>query len=154
MCKGFCERRPPPRKVPSVWDPTPVLDIFMHWPLPLSYAQLVRKCSFILAILSSRRLSEFFGFKCDASHLQISNNFVQLVPLSLSKTDRARRIGPPICLNSWRKDASLCPVAVICALLEARDALDIRHDRVFLNARRPDSMVTLKTFRGFIMRSL
>jgi hypothetical protein len=45
-------------------------------------------------------------------------------------------------------------VAVICALMEARDALDIRHGRLFFNARRPDSLVTLDTFRGFITRSL
>jgi hypothetical protein len=38
MCKGSFEKRPPPCKVPSVWDPTPVLDLFMHWHLPLSYA--------------------------------------------------------------------------------------------------------------------
>jgi hypothetical protein len=31
MCKGSFEKRPPPHKVPSVWDLTPVLDIFMHW---------------------------------------------------------------------------------------------------------------------------
>jgi hypothetical protein len=129
MCKGSFERRPPPRKVPSVWDPTPVLDIFMHW--PLSYAQPVRKCAFILAILSGIRLSELFGLKCDVSHLQISNDFVQLVPASLSKTDRAGRIGPPICFNTWREDSSLCPVAVIRALLEARDALNICHDPLF-----------------------
>jgi hypothetical protein len=84
----------------------------------------------------------------------ISKDFVQLVPGSLSKTDRARRIGPPICLKSWRKDASLCPVAVIRALLEARDALDICHDRLFFNACCPDSTVTFKTFRGFITRRL
>jgi hypothetical protein len=38
MCKGAFAKRPPPRKVPSVWDPTPVLDIFMRWTLPLSCA--------------------------------------------------------------------------------------------------------------------
>jgi hypothetical protein len=128
MCKGSFEKRPPLRKVPSVWDPTPVLDIFMHWHLPLSYAQLVRKCAFILAILSGRRLSKFFNLKCNVSHLQISNYFVQLVPAYLSKTDKAGRIGPPICLKSWREDESLCPVAVIRTLLEVRDALDIQHD--------------------------
>jgi hypothetical protein len=68
ICKRFFEKRPPPRKVPSVWDPTPVLDIFIHWHLPLSYAQLMRKCTFILAILSGRRLSKFFNLKCDVSH--------------------------------------------------------------------------------------
>jgi hypothetical protein len=72
VCKGVFTKRPPPRKVPSVWDPTPVLDIFMHWTLPLTCAQLVRKCTFILAILSGRRLSELFGLKCDVNHLQIS----------------------------------------------------------------------------------
>jgi hypothetical protein len=45
-------------------------------------------------------------------------------------------------------------VAVIRALLEARDALDIRHNRLFFNARHPDSIVTLEIFRGFITRSL
>jgi hypothetical protein len=76
VCKGAFTKRPPPCKVPSVWDPTPVLDMFMHWTLPLSCAQLVRKCTFILAILSGRRLSELFGLKCDVNHLQISNEFV------------------------------------------------------------------------------
>jgi hypothetical protein len=126
----------------------------MHWILPLSYAQLMRKCAFILAILSGRRLSELFGLKCDIDHLQISNDSVQLVPASLSKRNRAGRIGLPICLSFWREDASICPVAVIRALLEARDVLDIRHDRLFFTARRPDSMVTLETFRGFISRCL
>jgi hypothetical protein len=41
ICKGAFTKRPPPRKVPSVWD------IFMHWTLPLSGAQLVRKCAYI-----------------------------------------------------------------------------------------------------------
>jgi hypothetical protein len=155
MCKESFEKRPRPRKVPSVWDPTPVLDIFMHWHLPLSYAQLVRKCAFILVILSGKHLSQLFNLKCDISHLQISNDFVQLVQLVyLSKTDNARRIGLPICLKSWREDESLCPVAIIRALMEARDALDMRHDRLFFNARRPDSIVTLENFRGFITRSL
>jgi hypothetical protein len=52
MCKGEeFEKRPPPRKMPKVWDQNPVLDIFMHWTLPLSCAQIVRKCAFIIAIL-------------------------------------------------------------------------------------------------------
>jgi hypothetical protein len=128
MCK------PPPRKVPSVWDRTPVLDNFMHWHLPLSYAQLVKKCAFILAILSGRHLTELFNLKCDVSHLLISDDFVQLVPAYLSMTDKTGRIGPPICLRSWREDESLCPVAFIRALMEARDALDIRHNRLFLSS--------------------
>jgi hypothetical protein len=69
MCKGPFERRPPSRKVSLVWDPNPVLDIFKHWPLLLSCAQLVRKCVFILAIISGRLLSELFNLKCDDSHL-------------------------------------------------------------------------------------
>jgi hypothetical protein len=124
----------------------------MHWTLPLSYAQLVRKCAFILAILSARRHSELFGLKSDVNHLQISINFVQLVPASLSKTDRAGHLDPAICLRSWREDASICPVAVIRTLLEARDVLDIRHDRLFFNARHLDSID--HTFRGFISRCL
>jgi hypothetical protein len=126
----------------------------MHWLLPLSYAQLVRKCAFILAILSGRRLLELFNLKCNISHLQSSNNFVQLVPAYLSKTDKAGHIGPPICLRSWREDESLCPVAIIRAFMEARDALDIRHNHLFFNAPRPDSIVTLETSRGFITRCL
>jgi hypothetical protein len=144
MCKGSFEKGSPPCKVPSVWDPTLVLDNFMHWHIPLSYAQLVRKCAFILAIFSGRCFSELFNLKCDVSHLQISNNLMQLVPASLSKTDKAGCIGPPICLKFWREDTSLCPVAVIRALLEARDALDIQHDQLFFNPRRPDFVMTLK----------
>jgi hypothetical protein len=154
VCKGAFTKRPPPRKVPSVWDPTPVLDIFMHLTLPLSCAQLVRKCTFILAILSGRRLSELFMLKCDNDHLQISNEFVQLVPASLSKTDQAGGLGLPICLRYWREDSSICPVAVIRGLMEERDVSDIRHDRLFFDSRRPDSIVTLKTFRGFISKCL
>jgi hypothetical protein len=84
----------------------------------------------------------------------VTSTYPHYYAASLSKTDKAERISPPIHLKSWREDASLYPVAVIRTLLEARDALDIRHDRLFFNAHRPDSMVTLKTFRGFITRSL
>jgi hypothetical protein len=76
MCEGSFEKRPLLREVPSVWVPTPVLDFFMHWCLPMGYAQLVRKCVFILAILSGRLLLELFNLKCDVSHLQISNDLV------------------------------------------------------------------------------
>jgi hypothetical protein len=51
-----------------------------------------------------RRLLELFYLKCNVSHLQISNNLVLLVPAYLSKTDKAGRIGPPICLRLWRED--------------------------------------------------
>jgi hypothetical protein len=126
----------------------------MHWTLPLSCAQIVRKCAFIIAILSGRLLSELFNLKCDSNHLQLLDNFVQLVPAFISKTDKASRIGDPICIRAYREDASLCPVAIICALLEERDALDVRHDRLFFNPSRLDSLVTLDTFKGFITRSL
>jgi hypothetical protein len=92
------------------------------------------------------------------------NEFVHLVPASLSKTDKAGRLGPPICLRSWREDASIypvpeplalpVPVAVIRALMEARGNLDICHDRLFFDACGPDSIVTLKTFRRFISKCL
>jgi hypothetical protein len=154
MCKGAFEKRLPPRKMPSVWDPNPVLDIFMHRTLPLSCAQLVRKCAFIIAIVSDRRLSELFNLKFDVNHLQLSDNFVQLVPAYLTKTEKASRISHAICLRSYREDESLCPVAIIRALMEERDSLDIRHDRLFFNACRLDSLVTLNTFKGFITRSL
>jgi hypothetical protein len=82
-----------------------------------------------------------------------SIEFVQLVPASLSKTNQAGRLDPPICLRSWREDASICPVTVISALMEERDVLDIRHNRLFFDARRLD-FVNLKTFRGFISKCL
>jgi hypothetical protein len=153
-CARNLSRRDPPRKIPKVWNPDPVLQIFMHWELPLSCAQIVRKCAFIVALLSGRRQSELFDLKCDSNHLQLTNTFVQFIPASLSKTDRVSRIGPSICLRSYSEDASLCPVAIIRAPLVERDALDIRHDRLFFNPRRPDSLVTLATSKGFIERSL
>jgi hypothetical protein len=140
--------------MPKVWDSDPVLQIFMHWDLPLSCTQLVRKCAFIVAILSGRLLSELSDLKCDENHLQLMNVFVQFIPASLSKTDRASRIGPSICLRSYSQDASLCPVAIIRALLEERDALGIRHDHLFFNPTCPDSLVILAIFKGFIERSL
>jgi hypothetical protein len=112
----------------------------------------VRKCTFIAALLSGRRLSELFDLKCDNN--QLTNTFVQFIPASLSKTDRASRIGPSICLRFYSEDALLCPVAIIRALLVERDALDICHDLLFFNPRRPDSLVTLAIFKGFIERSL
>jgi hypothetical protein len=143
-----------PRKIPKVWDPEPVLDIFMHWSLPLSCAQIVRKCAFIIALLSGRRQSELFNLKYNSNHLQLTDTFVQFIPAFLSKTDKAGKLGPSICLRAYREDASLCPVAIIRILLVERDALDVRYDHLFFNPSRPDSLVTLKTFKGFIARSL
>jgi hypothetical protein len=97
---------------------------------------------------------ELFNLKRDVSHLQISNDLVLLVPAYLSKTDKAGRTDPPICLRLWREDESLCPVAVIRALMEARDALDSRHDHLFFNAHHLVFIVTLETFRELIMRNL
>jgi hypothetical protein len=93
------------------------------------------------------------NLKCDNNHLQLTNTFVQFIPASLSKTDRASRIGPSICLF-YSKNASLCPVAIIRTLLQERHALDIHHNCLFFNPRRPNSLVTLAIFKGFIERSL
>jgi len=46
--------------------------------------------------LSGRRLSELFGLKCDDKHIQISIEIVQLVPASLSKTERVGHLRLPI----------------------------------------------------------
>jgi hypothetical protein len=112
LVKGDFTKRPPTCKVLSVWDPAPVMELFMHWSLPLSHAQLVRKCVFILAITSARRLSELFSFKCIGKHIQINDNFVQFVLSSLFKTDRVGYLGPPICLKAWKEDACshACPL--------------------------------------------
>jgi hypothetical protein len=67
---------------------------------------------------------------------------------------KAGKLGPSICLRAYREDASLCPMAIIRTLLVERDALDVRHNRLFFNPSRPDSLVTLNTFKGFIARSL
>jgi hypothetical protein len=99
LVKGVFTKRPPSHKVPSVWDPAPIMDIFMHWSLPLSRVQLVRKCAFTLTITSARRLSKLFSLKCNGQHIQINNDFVQFVPASLSKTDRVGHLGPPIRLK-------------------------------------------------------
>jgi hypothetical protein len=114
----------------------------------------VRKCAFIVALLSGSQQSELFNLKCDSNHLQLTDTFVQFIPASLSKTDKAGRLGPSICLRAYRKYASLCPVAIISALLVERDALDVCHNHLFFNPRHPDSLVTLVTFKGFIERNL
>jgi hypothetical protein len=152
LVKGVFTKWPPSRKVPSVWDPVPVKDLFMHWSLPLSLAQLVRKCAFILAITS--RLSELFSLKCIVHHIQINNDFLQLVPASLSKTDRVTHLAPPIRLRAWKEDESICLVALTHAILAERVVLDIRHERLLFNIHRPDTVMSLKSFQGCISRCL
>jgi hypothetical protein len=110
LMKGVFTKRPPIRKVPSVWDPALVLECFMYWTLRLSRAQLVRKRAFIFAITSARRLSELCSLKCIGNHIQVNDDFVQFVPSSLSKMDRAGHFGLPIRLKAWKEDASIFPV--------------------------------------------
>jgi hypothetical protein len=126
----------------------------MYWSLPLSCAQLMRKCAFSLAITSARRLSELFSLKCTNKHIQINDVFVQLVPASLSKTDRLGHLGLPIHLRSWKEDVSICPVAIIHTFLEERVVLDIRHDRLFFDVRHTDTIMSLESFRGCISQCL
>jgi hypothetical protein len=126
----------------------------MHWSLSLSCAQLVRKFTFILAITSARRLSKLFSLKCIGQHIQINDDFVQFVLASLSKTDRVGHLGPPIHLRAWKKDASICPVAITRALLAETVVLDIRHDRLFFDIHRPHTVMSLESFRGCISRCL
>jgi hypothetical protein len=150
LMKGIFTKRSPTRKVPSVWDPAPVLECFMHWSLPLSRAQLVRKCAFIIAITSARQLSELFFLKCVGNHIQVKDDFIQFVPLFHSKTDRAGHFGPPIRLKAWKEDTSICPVALACALLAERVNLGIRHDRLFFNIQHPDAEMFLSSFQRCI----
>jgi hypothetical protein len=133
------------------------MDLFMHWSLPLSRAQLVTKYAFILAITSARRLSELFSLKwmmCTGQHIQINDDFVQFVPASLSKTDRVGHLGLPIRLRAWKEDTSICPVALTYALLAERVVLDIRYDRFFFDIYHPDTVMSLESFRGYISRCL
>jgi hypothetical protein len=122
----------------------------MHCSLPLRRAQLVRKCAFIFAITSARRLSELFSLKCIGKHIQINDDFVQFVPSSLSKTDRAGHFGVPIRLKAWKEDASICPVALTRAILTERVNLDICHDRLFFDIQRPDAKMSLESFQRCI----
>jgi hypothetical protein len=150
LVKGVFTKRPPTRKVLLVWNPALVLDCFMYWSFPLSRAQLVRKCAFLFAITSARQLSKRFSLKCIGKHIQINDDFVQFMPSSLSKMDRAGHLGPPIRLRAWKEDASICPVALTCTLLTERVHLDIRHDRLFFDIQRPDAEMSLKSFRRCI----
>jgi hypothetical protein len=76
------------------------------------------------------------------------------VPSSLSKTDRAGHLGPPIHLKAWKEDVSICPVALTRALLNESVNLDIRHDRLFFDIHRPVTEMSLESFRGCIRRCL
>jgi hypothetical protein len=122
----------------------------MHWSLPLSRGQLVRKCALIIAITSARRLSKLFSLKCVGNHIQVKDDFVQFVLSSLSKTDPAGHYGLPICLKAWKEDVSICPVALTCALLAERDNLGIHHDRLFFNIQHPDAEMSLASFQWCI----
>jgi hypothetical protein len=124
LMKGVFTKRPPTRKVPSVWDPALVLGRFMQWSLPLSHAQLLRKCAFIFAKTSARRLSDLFSLKCIGKHIQINDDFVQFVPSSFSKKDHT--------------------------LLTERVNLKICHDRLFFNIHRPEAEMSLESFRRCI----
>jgi hypothetical protein len=122
----------------------------MHWSLPLSRAQLMRKCAFIFAITSAKQLSKLFSLKCIGNHIQVNDDSVQFVPSSLSKTYCAGHFGPPICLKAWKEDASICPVPLTRTLLTERVNLDIRHYCLFFNIQRPDAEMSLASFQRCI----
>ena len=76
LMKGIFTKRPLPRKIPAVWNPSKVLDLFQSWPLPLSLAQLLRKTAFLVTIITARRHSELSPLLCDPDHLQIDQDFL------------------------------------------------------------------------------
>jgi hypothetical protein len=118
----------------------------MHWTLLLSCAQIVRSAPSLLPSFPVDAYWNCSTFNC----LTILYSWCQhIYPRQIKQAASATpfasdRIGRTNLYAQWHSSAPSWK----------KDALDVRHDRLFFNTRRPDSLVTLDTFKGFITRSL
>jgi hypothetical protein len=137
LMRGVFQKQPPRHKVPVLWDPSRVLDVFQHWPIPLPLSHLMRKGAFLLAIVSAKRAHELVSLCSDANHLQFQGDALRFVPSCLSKTDRAGHLCSPFSIKPWKEDLSVCPVETISQILKEKSSLDIRHNFIFFNWSPP-----------------
>ena len=147
LIKGIFHQRPPQRRVYQPWDVGKVLAVFSAWTPPLNFKQLQRKAAFLIAMASARRPSELASLRCSPAFMSRSTTGVRFIPSALSKTDRHSHLGPPISISRLESDdATLCPVASIDALLQARQDLGIRHDYVFCDFLHPHAQISAAAF--------
>ena len=72
---------------------------------------------------------------------------LRFVPSRLSKTDRQTHLGPPIVVKRLPDpDSSLCAVKALEDLLRMRSTLDLDHDFIFFQFKRPYERVSSATF--------
>jgi hypothetical protein len=84
LMKGVFTSRPPKCKVPVIWDPSKVVDIFQHWPVPLPLSHLMEKGAFLLAIVTAKRAHELDTLFSDAIHFSFEGDALCFVPSRLT----------------------------------------------------------------------
>jgi hypothetical protein len=71
LMKGIFNRRPTKIEIPNVWDSSRVLNLFQHWPIPLTLCNLIKKGAFLLIIVSARTPHELAVLFSSPPHLQL-----------------------------------------------------------------------------------
>ena len=145
LWRGFSNQCPPPpsRRLFPSRNVASVFAVFDGLPRPLDFSALQRRCSFFVAIASSRRPSELASLRCDPDG-------VRFLPSQLSKADRQTRMGLPILFRRLPPSSPHCPVAALEDLLLSRTSLGIRHNYVFSSPSSPHHPISVSAFSNLI----
>ena len=147
LVKGIFNKRPPARRVYDAWDVSKVFNVFSSWSAPLSLEQSQRKAAFLVAMATARRPSELSSLQCSASFMTSTRDEIRFIPSRLSKTDRQTHLGPPIVVKRLPdSDTSLCAVKALEDLLRIRSTLNLDHNYVFFQFKRPYEKVSSAAF--------
>ena len=152
LLKGVFEEKPslPPYK--DIWDVNIVLKHLKNMCSnydAISLKDLTYKLVMLLAILTGQRCQTLHLLKIP--HIQITNDACVFYIVDLVKQSKPGKHIPPITLQAYTKDRSLCVVTCLRRYLEVTQSL--RHssdDGLFISYLKPHKTVTRETLSRWL----
>ena len=146
LMKGIFNSRPIVKTLFPAWSVKLVLKTLREWSpaSKLSLKLLTLKTVMLLALATGKRASSIKLLSIKSGYIEVSEGKVVLQPFGLEKHSRLDRSFPPITIESYNEDPSLCPVFYIKTYLRRTSSLR-SSDSLFVTTTKPHDAATIWT---------
>ena len=146
LMKGIYNSRPAVQKLFPSWSVKTVLITLKSWSpaSSLSLKLLSLKTVMLVALATAKRASSIKLLTTKSGYMQMSEGKIVMQPQGLEKHSRLDKSFPPITLESYKEDPSLCPVFYIKAYLKRTEHLR-RTESLFITTTRPHEAASVAT---------
>ena len=146
LMKGIFNSRPIIKSLFPAWSVKMVLKTLSEWSpaSKLSLKILTLKTVMLIALATGKRASSIRLLSTKPGYIEISEGKVVLQPCGLEKHSRLDQSFPPITIETYNEDQSLCPVFYLKTYLKRTASLRAS-DSVFVTTVKPHVAATVPT---------